>query len=632
MADSQIHRGPDGEGYFVDDEVGLAHRRLSIVGGESGQQPLYNEDKSIVVVANGEFFDHVEQRDLLEARGHQFRTRSDCEILVHLWEEYGEAMLERLKGQFAFALWDRNKSVLFLARDRVGIAPLHWARVGNQFVFSSEVKGILASGIVPREVDPRGLDHVFSFMGMPTARTCFRGISSLLPGHCITLRAGQSEEVRPRQYWDLDFPDQGDEYDPGKSRVVEEFGAQLQQAVDERLKADVPVGSYLSGGIDSSAVVRLAGMSQPNESVPSFTIEIPTPGLNELEGATEVARLANSNQHVITCGADMIGDIYPSLVQACDAPVMDTACAALCSLAGMVHDKGYKAVLTGEGADEALAGYPWFKINRLISAFDQGERRPSNLFRRLAGKVNGRSIPWEEARKYQDRIGGPNAMADVYSLMQKGRRTLYSDEMWSAIGDHCPFDDFVLNTDKMKRWHPLNQSLYFGYKSILPGLLLNQKGDRPAMSHSVETRYPFLDEDVIDFCAKLHPKWKLRGLTRDKHVLREMSAGILPADITRRRKHMFRAPFASTFFENPPDYVKQLLSDESLKKTGYFPIPAIRNLYEHFAGAPENRSHKKPVIKQSVEMALTTAMGTQLWHHLYIGGDLCELPGWSPTQ
>jgi len=632
MAAAQAHRGPDGEGYFLDDKVALAHRRLSIVGGENGQQPLFSEDRSVVVVANGEFFDHVEQRALLETRGHQFQTRSDCEILVHLWEDHGEAMLERLKGQFAFALWDRNQSVLFLARDRVGIVPLHWARIGRQFFFASEVKGLLASGVVTPEADPRGIDHVFSFMGLPTARTCFRGISALLPGHCITLRAGESSDVRPRQYWDLDFPDQGDEYDPGKKRAVEEFGAKLQQAVTERLRADVPVGVYLSGGIDSSVVMRLAGMARPNDSVPSFTIEIPTPGLNELAGAAEVARLANSPHHVITCGADVIGEVYPSLVQAADSPIMDTSCAALSSLAGMVNRLGYKTVLTGEGADEALAGYPWFKLNRLMSLFDTKNHRTSNLIRRVAGKLQGRTVSWEAAIKHQDYIGGPNATADVFSLLQRGRRMLYSDGMWESIGDHCPFSDIVLDTEKMQRWHPLNRSIYLGYKTMLPGLLLNQKGDRPAMQHSVEARYPFLDEDVIDFCAKLHPKWKLRGLTRDKHVLRELAADFLPADITRRRKHMFRAPFASTFFERPPAYVKQLLSDESLNKTGYFPAPAIRKLFQHFVGSPEDRTHTQSISKQSVEMAITTAMATQLWHHTYLGGGLCELPVWSPPR
>ncbi len=630
MAAVQAHRGPDGEGFFTDGNVGLAHRRLSIVGGPGGEQPLFNEDRSIAVVANGEFFDHVEQRRMLEARGHQFRTNSDCEILVHLWEDHGEEMLGRLKGQFAFALWDRKRSILFLARDRVGIVPLHWTCVGGQFLFSSEVKGLLVSGVVPIEADFRGIDHVFSFIGQPSERTCFRGISSLLPGHSLTLRPGRVTGVQPRQYWDLEFPDMGQEYDPGRRVVVEEFGSRLQEAVDERLRADVPVGAYLSGGIDSSTVLRLAGNSKGGGSVPSFTIEIPTPGLNELEGAREVAALSSSKQHVVTCSANVIGEVYPSLIKACDAPVMDTSCAALFCLAGQVNNHGYKAVLTGEGADEGLAGYPWFKVNRLISLLDRGRMRPSNLIRRVVGKMSGRKVSWKESSKYQNQLGSSNATADVYSLLQRGRSTLYSGEMWRSLGDYSPLEDIKINTEKMKRWHPLNQSLYLGYKTILPGLLLNQKGDRPAMSHSVETRYPFLDEEVIDFCARLHPKWKLRGLTRDKHVLREFASDLLPPAITNRRKHMFRAPFASTFFASPPEYVRQLMSNESLAKTGYFSIPNIRELCREYERAPGSWGCKPSITRRSIDMALTSAMATQLWHHLYLGGNLCDLPTWSP--
>jgi len=625
MASVQAHRGPDGEGAFIENAIGLAHRRLSIIGGESGRQPLFNEDQSVVVVANGEFFDYIEQRKGLEARGHQFRTQSDCEILVHLWEESGEEMIHQLRGQFAFALWDRKKSILFVARDRVGIVPLHWAKRGQQFFFSSEVKGLLASEALPREADVRGIDHVFSFLGTPGERTCFRGIFSLLPGHSITIRQGMDQEITPRQYWDLDFPDQGEEYNPSAASVIEEFGDHLQRAVDLRMRADVPVGSYLSGGIDSSLVLNLARRARPDEAIPSFTIEIPTPELNELSAASEVARLARSPNHAITCGARVIGNEYPALVQACDAPVMDTSSAALNCLSRKVHGEGIKTVLTGEGADEALAGYSWFKLNRIISLLDRGERRPSNLIRRVIGKYQGRSIPWEEARGYQDHIGGPNATSDFFGLVRRGRQLLYSEEMWERIGSHCPYSDLKVDTKRMKRWHPLNQSLYFGYKTMLPGLLLNQKGDRPAMAHSVETRYPFLDENVVDFCARLHPRWKLRGFSRDKYLLRKFGSGFLPSSITQRRKHIFRAPFAMTFFSNPPEYVDQIFSEESLKRTGYFSVEAVRRLYLAYRGQSVIRS-RNPVV----EMAMTAAMATQLWHHLFLDHNLCELSIPSP--
>ena len=630
MAAAIIHRGPDEEGFFVDQGLSLASRRLSIVGLADGQQPVYNEDRSVVVVFNGELFDWPEKRAELEARGHTFRTHCDTEILVHMWEEYGEEMLPRLRGQFAFALYDTKQRQLILARDRIGIVPLHWARRGDWFYFCSEIKGILASGKVAAEADRRGLDHIFTFFALPTRRTCFKDISSLLPGSYMKIRfreAGQVADTSEHVYWDLEFPDHGEEYRPrDEAMLIEDFSDVLSHAAEIRLRADVPVVSYLSGGVDSTTILSMASKIQ-GKPLPSFTIEIPTPGLNEVDRAMAAAKTVGNKPTVVTCGGKEISAAYPKLIEAAESPVMDTSCAALLCLAEEVSNQGFKVALTGEGADEALAGYPWLKVNRLLCMFDRGEFRPSNFVRASIMKITSPHRKWSKVRRYQDVIGGPHGITDLYALISMSRDRFYSKDMFKQLDGHFAFEDLQLNLDGIKRWHPLNKSIYFGYKTMLPGLLMHHKGDRPAMYNSVETRYPFLDEEFVALCAKVHPRWKLRGLMKDKVLLRKFAADFLPKDITSRPKTMFRAPFANTFFENPPAYIDQLLSEESLEKTGYFDPASVldyRKNYSRYTWFSGRRL--------IIEMGLTGVMATQLWHHLYLGDDLCELPTWSPSQ
>lgn len=628
MAAAIIHRGPDEDGFLYRPGLGLASRRLSIVGLADGRQPIFNEDKSVVVVFNGELFDYIEKKKDLESRGHVFKTSCDTEVLVHLWEEHGEAMLPMLRGQFAFALYDFNKRVLILARDRIGICPLHWARRGDWIYFGSEIKAILASGQVAAEVDPRGIDHIFMMFAMPTRRTAFKDISAVYPASYLKIdfNAGELASVTEKTYWDLDFPDKGDEYDPGQEKLVEEFGAVFERAVEIRLRADVPVVSYLSGGVDSTSVLSAATRVRGG-SLPTFTIQITEPSLDETDRAMLAAKTLNCPTNVIVADSAAITDAYPKLVTASESPVMDTSCAALYCLAGEVRRQNYKVALTGEGADEALAGYPWFKVNRLLNSLDMGPIKPGNMIRRLGQRILSPDVPRDQMGRVQTLLGGAHACADLYGLISMSRFRFYRPDFFSQLEGHLPYEDLQINRDRMKRWHPLNQSLYLGYKTILPGLLMNHKGDRPAMNNSVETRYPFLDEEFVAFCAKVHPRWKLKGLRRDKHLLRTWASKTLPETITNRPKAMFRAPFANTFFENPPPFVNQLLSPESLKKTGYFAADEVakyRGTYRNYGWFAGQRL--------TLEMGLTGVMATQLWHHIFLGGGLCDLPQWQPPQ
>lgn len=629
MASAIVHRGPDEEGFFVEPGLGLASRRLSIVGLADGQQPMFNESGSVVVVFNGELFEYPELKAELAGRGHEFRTHSDTELLVHLWEELGEDMFARLRGQYAFALFDRNARTLILARDRVGICPLHWARRGDSLYFGSEIKAILASGEIEAKPDIRGIDHIFTFFAMATRRTAFEGISSVLPGNYLRIQFrpdGEPARVQERVHWDLDFPDRGQEYCPPVRRAIDEFRDVFFEAVDIRLRADVPVVAYLSGGVDSTsvaaAVKRIRG-----ESAPTFTIQIASPNLDETDRALLAAKTIGAKPTILRCSGTEIADAYPELITASEAPVMDTSCAALLCLAREVHRQGFRAAITGEGADEALCGYPWYKTNRLLRLLDCGPFRPSSAVRRAFLRINAPHIPWSNVQKIEALIGGPHACMDIYGLVSLSRSLFYRPETYDAIGDHIAYNDLVLNLERLRKWHPLNQSLYLGYKTMLPGLLMNHKGDRPAMHSSVETRYPFLDEKVVDFCSRIHPSYKLRGLTRDKHLLRLMAAEMLPGEIANRPKAMFRAPFANTFFSNPPRFVEDLLTEESLRKTGYFDVDRVRRYRDTFAGYRWSGGRRL-----TMEMGLTGVMATQLWHHTFLGGGLCDLPTWSPPE
>ena len=431
---------------------------------------------------------------------------------------------------------------LILGRDRVGICPLYYAQADGWLIWGSEIRALLASGLVAARPDHRGIDHFFTFFGAGTTRTFFEGVKSLPPGHFLKVRDGR---LTLHRYWDLDFPDAGCERrldDP--TPLVEEFEAILRQAVERRLRSDVPVVSYISGGLDSTVVLGLCSQ-QRGEAIPAFTVGLDRAGPDERAQAAEAAAMLGSPLFTTTVDRAGIAAAYPELVRAAEGPVLDTSCAALLRLAQSVHQQGYKVVLTGEGADEALAGYVWYKGQAWGDAITRcaGHRLPQLIGRLLKSSITGIGGPASPERS----IGGVRPVQQaLYEMISLVKPTLYSGEMKHRLADHDPYSDLDLTTDRIKRWHPLNQSLYAGYKIMLPGMLLISKGDRIAMNASVETRYPYLDEDVISFCASIAPEYKLRGMT-EKWILRQVAARILPKKIANRPKTMFRASMAGTF-------------------------------------------------------------------------------------
>jgi asparagine synthase (glutamine-hydrolysing) len=426
----------------------------------------------------------------------------------------------------------------------------------------------------------------------------------------------------------MDFPDHGDE-EPGSSpeRLIDQFEEVMMHAVDRRLRADVPVVSYLSGGVDSSVVVALASYSR-RQPIPTFTIQIKDPNLDETNEAATVARHVGTRPVIVGCGPEEVLNTYPALIEAAEGPVIDTSCAALLLLAREVHREGYKVALTGEGSDEWLAGYPWYKAHKLFGFVDvvpglELSKRLRQAYLRITGAPR---VSWSQVQRIEQAIGGKSAWLEIYGLMSLSKLRFYSQGLREALADHLPYADLRPNLDRLRRWHPLNRSLYWGARIHLPGLLLSMKGDRVAMHSSVETRYPFLDENVFTFLARLHPRWKLRGF-KDKYLLRLLAERWLPRKIAWRRKAMFRAPFDSFHGGQVPSFVEQLLSEESLRKTGYFDPAAVRHWRQAYRTL---RAHSPQ--RASVEMGLVGVIATQLWYHTFIDGSLSDLPSKAPTK
>lgn len=619
MTRSLAHRGPDDEQAHLEDGLALGARRLAFIDVAHGRQPMANENGTVWVAQEGELYEYPELRGDLIARGHVLKTRCDTEAWVHLYEDFGEDIFQHTRGQYAVSLWDRNTRTLLLGRDRAGIAPLFYAEADGWLLWASEIKALFASGLVAAKADRRGLDFFFNFFAISGARTCFEGVRQLAPGHYLRVRDG---ELALRRYADIDYPDEGAErHDLTAAAAAEELEMLLRDAIRRRLVGEAEVGTYLSGGLDSTTILGLS--SQENGApLQSFTISLDRSGpADEGAKARESADLIGSHLTTVRMTAEDICGAFPELMRAAESPILDTSCACMIRLAQAVRPAGCKTTLTGEGADEALAGYVWFKVdsagvfpNRPIY---RGLR--DLFFGPIAGGDSGKLPPFAAID------GMRTAQQITYEMMGHSRNWLYSPGMWRTLEDYSPYDELGLDTARMRRWHPLNRSLYVANKVMLAGMLLAAKGDRPIRSASIEGRFPFLDERVVDFCAQLPPKFKLHGLT-DKWLLREVARKTLPAPIANRRKTMFRANLSSLFLgAHGPPWVDQLLTEESLARTGYFDHAAVQRVRGLLDGMKWN-----PFRRTVLDMGLTGVITTQLWHHTFLGGGLADLPQWQP--
>ncbi len=619
MLGALFHRGPDGEGRIFAPGIALGARRLAILDPEGGAQPVTNEAGDVVAAVNGELFEHDALRSDLEGRGHRFRSRCDSELWPHLWEEHGRDLLARAKGQFAVSIWDASRRRLLLARDRVGICPLYVAERDGWLLWGSEAKALLASGLVQASADPRAIDHLFCFFCSPARRTFFGGVTSLAPGEALVAEGGRVSIFR---HSDIDFPAMGEEERGDPSRLADELDAALRRAVRRRLRADVPVASYLSGGLDSNTVLAMA-RAERGVAPPAFSIGFDGAGTDESSLAEVSARALGAPLTVVRMDRRGVADLLPAIHAAAESPVIDTSTACLMHLAARVRAAGCKVVLTGEGADEAMAGYVWLRTEKVLRRLDAlGMGVPSRAIRgAVFGLVGGRSSPPRGAL-----ASLRTAQRDVYDPFASVRESLYSGDLRATLAGHDPYEDLDLDVDRMRRWHPLNRSLHVEYRVMLPGLLLAAKGDRASMRSGVEARYPFLDDDVIDLCARLAPEYKIRGLT-EKWLLRRVAARYLPERIARRTKTMFRAHLSPLVLgPGRPAWVDQLLSPDSLRRSGWFDPTAVERELARQRVLPSFLPRRLVM-----DGALTAVVATQLWHHLFLDGKLCEVPRWSAT-
>jgi len=620
MSNSISHRGPDDEFTHLEPGIAFAVRRLAIVDIAHGRQPISNSDESLWAAFNGEIFDHEEIRANLIKQGHNVKTKCDTELWLHLYNKHQEKLFDFIKGQFAVSLWDKKKQLLILGRDRVGICPLYYTISDGWLLWASEVKSLFASGLVVPEPDTKGIDYLFNFFCAGTTRTYFKGIKLIPPGHFIRVQDGNFKII---QYWDLNFPKQGEEKkSQNPELLVDELEDLLKKSVKKRLDCDVPVVSYISGGVDSSLVLNLSCKENIKNPTKAFTISLDEGvGHNEYTESEEAAKACGAELNCLNLNTEKLAEAFPELIAATEGPVLDTSCSAMMQLAAEVNKQGYKVVLTGEGADEAFAGYLCFKAQKISEICRQwlGPTIPN-----FARKLTAAASHSKSARQLvtpEGAMGGAHpAQGFLYEIMGMARASVYSEDMWDSLGDHDPYEDLQITNKDISTWHPLNQSLYVGYKVMLPGLLMMSKGDRIAMHSSVEMRYPYLDEDIIKFCAEIDPRYKLKSF-KEKWLLRQVAARNLPQNIANRRKINFSTSLSKVFLgKDRPFWVDQLLSEESIKKAGYFDYEKVN--YERILLANFPRIMPRQYI---LDATLTTVVSTQLWHHIFFGG-LCDMP------
>jgi len=613
MADAIVHRGPDGQGVFAAPGIGLAHVRLSIVGLADGQQPMTDSDGRYTIVFNGEIFNYVELRDELKARGATFRTGSDTEVLLQLYAAHGEACLSRLNGDFAFAIWDARERRLMLARDRMGVRPLFYTEHKDTLYFASEVKALLEAPDIRVELDPVALDQIFTLWTPIPPRTAFKNIFELEPGHLMIAQRGRTE-IRP--YWALDFPDAGDHAEADQATKEEELRALLTDATRLRMRADVPVGAYLSGGLDSSLITALASPMAPN-GLNTFSVTFDDAEHDESAFQREAARALGTHHRAAACGSGDIAASFPDVVRFTERPVLRTAPAPLYRLSDLVREAGMKVVLTGEGADEVFAGYDIFREARVrrFSARQPGSKIRPHLFRKLYPYLPG--LKQQSADYLAAFFGVGNGAADdpLFSHRPRFRSTaaakiFYSDDFRATLGTYDAAEELTSRLpENFGRWHVLHQAQYLETRFLLPGYILSSQGDRMAMAHGIEGRFPFLDHRLVEFASRLPPDMKLRGL-EEKHILRRVAKDVLPDLIAKRPKQPYRAPDSRSFAgNNEQAYVGELLSEQAVASAGLFNARAVSKLHQ--------KCRVQPVAGFRDNAAFVGILSTQLWLHTF---------------
>lgn len=609
------HRGPDGCGYFRDRWAALGHSRLSIIDEAGGAQPLTNEDGRFWLTFNGEIFNYLELGEQLRDRGHSFRTASDSEVIVHAWEEWGEACFSRFNGQWALAIWDRVERRLVLSRDRLGVRPLYYTRGRDRLLFASEVKALFADPSTPRAFDPLGLGETLTYWSTVAPRTAYAGIDQLEPGYVATYdRTG----FRKAPYWSANFPPQGEEPARDSASSAEELHDRLVEAVRLRfLRSDVPVAAYLSGGIDSSVT---AALMNEYTDVPLHTFSLRFADAEFDEGEYQqqmVAKLGTEHRDLVVSGSD-IAQVFPEVVWHAEVPVLRSAPAPMFLLSRLVRENGYKVVVTGEGADEVLGGYDLFREARVRMFWARNPEstkraRAAELLYPWMGRSPGQAPAF--ARTFFSRNLDPSDPAISHRPRWDSTsavKGMLADE-WQRAAHTVSGDELVgLLPAESSAWDPLSRAQWLEMSTLLPGYILASQGDRMLMGNSVEGRFPFLDLNVVEFAAQLPARYKLFGL-REKYLLMRAFEGLVPPAILGRPKQPYRAPDAAPFFSrSAPAWVEEVIAPESVLAAGVFEPARVAGLVD------KCRRTGGRNMGNTDSMRVLAVLSTQLAHQQFI--------------
>ncbi len=612
MLRSFSHRGPDESGIYHSPAATIGNVRLSIIDLQTGQQPLSDISGRYWIVFNGEIFNYIELREELEKKDVRLKTRSDTEVLVNLYALHGKDCLSMLNGQFAFAIWDKQKEELFLARDRVGIRPLFYTIANGIFYFASEIKALFRNPEIKRELDPQSLAQIYTFWTALTPGTAFKDIFELSPGHFMIFgRNGTKTE----KFWELNIGQNRADF--SLPEAIEQLDELFTNAVRIRLRADVEVAAYLSGGIDSSTTVAYIRDIEPG-ILNTFSIGFEDKDFDESKYQEEAVRYLNTNHQSITCSSKEIAEAFPRVVWHSETPLTRTAPTPMLILSKLVRDNNIKVVITGEGSDEILAGYDIFR-EAVIRKF--WAKQPGSSFRPMLLKRIYPDIP-------HLRNASPNILKmffgykledtsnPLYSHLLRWNNSNhikkhFSDHIKSSVNGYDPLEDLSgkLPGD-FNSWTTLAKAQWLETTVFMSGYLLSSQGDRMAMANSVEGRYPFLDYRVIEFCSSLPERLKLNG-TNEKYLLKKMMTGRIPDSIVKRPKQPYRAPISSVFLaKERPDYVNEMLSESMINKAGVFNQDSISGLLDKIGISG--------TASEMDNMVLTSVISTHLLHHQFI--------------
>lgn len=607
------HRGPDETGAYLDDWVGLAQSRLSIIDLSGGSQPIHNEDKTLWIVFNGEIFNYPEIRESLLNRGHKLYTTSDTEVILHLYEDKKEKCVDDLNGQFAFVIWNSITKEFFAARDRVGILPFFYKLEKDKLIFASEAKAILEISEIDPEFDPIGLDQIFTFWTNLPGRTAFKEIKDLPPGHYLKFSPNRSVEIRP--YWSLSYNQDLVNENKTITDFTSEISELMKDSVRIRLRADVPVGSYLSGGLDSSGITAFV-KNYFNNELRTFGITFQEENFDESEFQNLMIKHLKTNHSEVHATNEEIGKYFSDIIYFGEKPIIRAAPVPLYLLSKKVREEGYKVVLTGEGADEIFGGYNIFretKVRKFWSVDPASQLRPKLLQKLYPYIFKDKRLAQTLQTFFKLGIDDPDNPFFPHIVRWNNNlrlKNFFSEDFKEQTNDYNPFEDLksILPKD-FDKWNYVYKAQYLEIITFMSGYLLSSQGDRMAMANSVELRVPYLDHRIIDYMATVPARFKIRGLN-EKYLLKKVFKDLLPSQITNRPKNPYRAPIRNSLINNSSFDIKSLLSKTDINTAGVFDHDKVELLLK--------KAERLDNLSELDNMALAGISSTQILYEHYL--------------